>query len=220
MAEPRASLSLRETAGVRGKRARLFRLAFSHRFATSVDLIQPLVWIINLRASPARYPVKSLKHWHIASCRGCVILAVFSAVFLAASFTGPGLRGTIFDFSAQYQGVSASAGSGSVTMSVFDEERLSTSTLNVESGVTFDLSAINGVVVWSSGNIVYYYTYDAISGSWKGESVNPAPPANNLRTTNGIVTWSTTAGTVYYRVFDRARCRRPDSKRFPRWCSR
>ncbi len=145
--------------------------------------------------------MKSLKHSYSASYRGCVILAIFLAVSLA----GPGLRAAIFDFSAQYQGVSAFAGGGNVSMSVFDEERLVPANLNVPSGTTFDLSAVNGVVVWSSGNIVYYYTYDAVAGSWKGESVNPAPPASNLQTTNGIVTWSTTGGTVYYRVFDRAR---------------
>jgi hypothetical protein len=164
-------------------------------------LIRLVIWIINLRVPPARFPVKSLKQSHFASRPG----SVFLAAFLAASLASAGLRAAIFDFSAQYQGVSAFAGSGNVSMSVFDEERLGTVTLNVPSGTTFDLSVVNGVVVWSSGNIVYYYTYDAIAGSWKGESVNPAPPASNLQTTNGIVAWSTTGGTIYYRVFDRAR---------------
>jgi len=144
--------------------------------------------------------VKSLKQWHSASrSRG------FLAAWFAASLAGTSLHAAIFDFSAQYQGVTASAGVGNVTMSVFDEERLMTKPLTVGSSTTFDLSVVNGVVAWSSGNTVYYYTYDAIAGTWKGEFVNPAPPASNLQTTNGIVTWSTTAGTVYYRVFDRAR---------------
>ena len=145
--------------------------------------------------------MKSIKHWHFAACRGSVILAVI----LTVSLGGLVVRAAIFDFPAQYQGVSASSGGGNVTMSVFDEQRLMTRIHNVPSGVTFDLTVVNGVVVWSSGNIVNYYTYDAAAGAWKGELVNPAPPASNLQTTNGIVTWSTTAGTVYYRVFDRAR---------------
>src|SRR5262245_10194098 len=164
-------------------------------------LIQSMVWIINWRLLPARFPVKNLKHWHSPSRRG----RKFLAVLLAMSLAGAGLRAAIFDFPAQYQGVNASAGGGNVTMSVFDEERLMTKTHNVGSGVTFDLSVVDGDVVWSSASIVYYYTYDAIAGSWKGESVNSAPPASNLQTTNGIVTWSTTSGTIYYRVFDRAR---------------
>lgn len=129
-----------------------------------------------------------------------------SAFAAAAWLAAPGARGAVFDFSAQYEGVLASFGGGMVSMQVFDEERFATVATNVASGTTFDLSTANGVVVWSSGNSVFYYTYNPDLGRWIGETVAPAPPANDLRTAGGIVAWSVAAsGTVHYRVYDRAR---------------
>src|SRR5262245_47738634 len=97
----------------------------------SSRLIQALICIIHLPAASAPFPVKSLKHRPIASRRGLLL-----AFVLAVSPSAPGLRSAIFDFSAQYQGVSASAGAGVVTMSVFDEARLMNKITNVSSGVT------------------------------------------------------------------------------------
>ena len=131
----------------------------------------------------------------------CSALAVGMALLAA-----PGAHGAIFDFSAQYEGVTAAQGAGVVSMSVFDEGRLLTKSTNVVSGTSFDLSAVNGVVVWSSVSQVYYYTYDPDLGRWMGGTITSGAPANDLRTTNGIVTWSVSAsGTVHYRVYDRNR---------------
>ncbi|MEY2409551.1 MAG: large repetitive protein [Verrucomicrobiota bacterium] len=116
-----------------------------------------------------------------------------------------GARGAIFDFSAQYPAVTASFGGGVVSMSVFDEDRLMTKTLNVPSGTTFDLTTANGVVAWGSGSQVSYYVYNPTVGLWIGETGAWGPTASDLQTANGLVAWSTTAGTIYYRVYDRQR---------------
>ena len=149
------------------------------------------------------FPVNKTSRIH-ACCR-IATPCLLSAAILILSLTAPPARAAIFDFSATYQSVNASFGGGLVTMSVFDEERLQTKTINVSSAATFDISVVNGVVAWSSGSQIYYFVYDPTLGNWVGETGALGPTASDLRTANGVVVWSTTAGTIQYRVYDRQR---------------
>jgi hypothetical protein len=122
----------------------------------------------------------------------------------AAWLATPPVRAAVFDYSAPLQAVSATPGAGVMTLEVFDPARGLVAT-NVATGSTFDLKNVQGVVTWSSGGFVYYFTYDPLRASWRGEAAGTGTPFD-LNTLEGVVAWSVQSGgnaAVYYLVYDR-----------------
>jgi hypothetical protein len=86
-------------------------------------------------------------------------------------------------------------------MQVIDQGALRSTT--IVSGVTFNLTNVNGVVAWSSSSGTFFEVYDPLRGNWFAASVGSVLPTD-LRNTNGVVAWSK-GNFVYSYIYDPTR---------------
>ncbi|HXJ74951.1 MAG TPA: Calx-beta domain-containing protein [Candidatus Dormibacteraeota bacterium] len=141
-----------------------------------------------LRTIRGRFRFEVLRRW----------IGLLGLLMLLAGEVIPA-QAAVFDYSAPFQQVTAQASASTVLLSVLDGQGQIHST-NVASGPSQDRVIVHGVVAWSSGTTIYYYTYDPVKGGWVGQA-DTVGLTYDLSTIQGIVTWSSGA-TVYYRAYD------------------
>ncbi|HXG47900.1 MAG TPA: Calx-beta domain-containing protein, partial [Methylomirabilota bacterium] len=73
-------------------------------------------------------------------------------------------------------------------------------------GNPFSLASANGVVAWSAGGFVFSWAYDRARGQWVAAPAVPTGGASvtALHTTNGVVAWATSTGSIFYQAYDPA----------------
>jgi Calx-beta domain/PKD domain len=172
------------------------------------------------RRVPAALLAVALAGAHVTAS----ILDFSGSLAVSASFTGSTVTYAVTD-QGQLQQRSENAGSvfsgmnqdgvvawhngSTVSMRFYDPAR--TNWIGAAGpGGPFDLQTANGVVAWSANGTVRAWAYDRMRGHWVSNQVaSVSATANNLRTAQGLVAWTSSTGInftrVYYQVYDPVR---------------